>query len=767
MSMHRLRLTTGILALALSAASTFAVKPASWTHEQPKDFTTGELKNVIVNSRGEVLLSREAKVVLDADKQADAVNALAQSEDGTIYAATGPNGHIYKVRGEEATKLATLPDGNIFSLLFAKDGRLLAGTGGGDQAKIYVIDDKGEPSVFYQPAGAKYVWAMARGPQGQIYAATGIEGKLFVIDADGKAGKVLADLKPKNLLCIAFGTDAMIYLGTDEDGLIYRVSPSTGKPYVMYDAAEAEVSALAIDGEGNIFAATAAADQARPGRAVADKPGGKPDAEERSSGVGKSPESQPADETPKSDGAKAQPSAPTTAPKMLAMSALATRQAGTRPTAQGAAVSAAGAAGSGNAIYRIDTFGFVTEVFREPVIILDLAEADGTLYAATGNEGRIYAVTPREDNKSMIAKLEPAQVTALLRTDDGSMVAGTANAPRIFRVSQGYAAKGTLVSKPIDAGQIVKWGRIKWDAIVPTGTKLTVATRSGNVGDEESEAWDEWSPEVDATTAQQIASPGARFLQYRLTLEATQPDLTARLARLNIARIEENRPPLISGVEVLSVVEEAKKPTSNPKVKQLAGAANYGDESAPVPQFHYVVKWTSEDPNQDALIYEVFYRQVGQARWVRLAKELKEALHIWDSRTVPDGKYELRVVADDRLANALGSELKDARLSDPVVVDNTAPTVQINRVERLGKGGARLQVTATDELSAIAEAGYRVDSQEECRVLTADDEVFDSLEEPFTITLQDLEPGDHWVSIRVSDEHGNARYVTQMITVED
>ncbi|HON67864.1 MAG TPA: hypothetical protein PLS23_15350 [Phycisphaerae bacterium] len=765
--MHRSRWTVGVLAFTLAAAPTWAVKPETWTHEQPKDFSAGEAKNVVISSRGEVSLARESKVLYDAEKEAEAVNALAQAEDGAIYVATGPNGHIYRIVGEQATKFATLPEGNVFSLLLAEDGRLLAGTGGGDQAKIYAIDGKGEATLFHEPEGAKYVWAMARGVDGEIYAATGTEGKLFRIDADGKNGKVLADLKPKNLLCMAFGGDGMIYVGTDEDGLIYRINPETGKPYVMYDAAEAEISALAVDAEGNVFAATAAVDQARPGRAVADKPGGKPETAEPSK-ASKPAGSQPADgdepaAKPDKPARSADPDKAQTA--KVSVAALTTRQAGSpRPTATGAS---SGSSGGGNAIYRIDTFGFVTEVFREPVLILDLAEADGTLYVATGNEGRIYAVTPREDNKTMITKLEPIQVTSLLRMDDGSLVAGTANSPKVVRIGQGLARKGTLVSKPFDAGQIVKWGRIKWEAVVPTGTKLTVATRTGNVEDDESEAWDDWSEEMDATTGQQIPSPGARFLQYRLTFETTDPAQSARLSKLTIARMEENRPPLISSVEVLSAVEEAKKPTSNPKVKQVASSANYGDESAPQPQFHYVVKWSCEDPNQDTLVYEVFYRQAGDSRWIRLAKDVKETLHIWDTRTVPDGKYELRVVADDRPSNAPGTELRDARLSDLVLVDNTAPVVRVESVEREGKSGLRVHVLAVDALSPIAEAAYRLDSQEESRVLMADDDVFDSPEERLTIVLQDLEPGDHWLSIRVSDSQGNARYISERVTVGD
>lgn len=797
--MHRaLGITTAamaaILAIVLTTGQAWAVKPEHWLHEQPKDFVSGEAKDVVINSQGEVMLGRETKLLHDAEDEADTVNALAQGEDGKIYAATGSNGAIYCIDGEDVTKFATLPDGNIFSLVFAKNGRLLAGTGGGDKAKIYAISAQGKPSIFFEPKDAKYVWAMARGINGDIYAATGNGGQLFVIDADGKNGKVLAKVKPKNILCMAFGNDGMIYVGTDEDGLIYRINPTNGKPYVMYDATEAEISALVTDDEGNIYAATAAADQARPGRSVSDKPGGKPDSEGKSAKPSTKPAgSQPAtskgtekkdadkkkDDKKKDTGKKEEPKVkeekdaktPPAGPSKLASIAqmLASRMASaSKPTAKGASIATSSMSGSGNAIYRIDTFGFVTEVFREPVMILDLTEADGTIYAATGNEGRIYAIAPKQDRKSMICKLDASQVTSLLKLEDDTLIAGTANKPKLVKIGAGYADKGTLTSKPLDADQIVKWGRIKWDAVIPAGTKLTVATRTGNVSDEESDAWDEWSAEMDATTAQQIASPGARFMQYRLTLETTKPDATAKLSRLNIARIEENRPPLINGLEVRSVIEESKKPTGHPKAKQMAQQASLGgDSEVPPTQFQYIAKWTAEDPNQDTLMYEVFYRQAGNSKWIRMAKELKEPMHIWDTRTVPDGQYELKVTANDRGGNPPSSTLQDARVSDPFLVDNTQPQVRIERTEKVGKAGAKIHAIATDEASAIAEAAYKVDSEEDSHAIIADDDVFDSIEEPFTILLQDLESGDHWVSIRVTDDSGNSRYVVCTVATGD
>ena len=53
-----------------------------------------------------------------------------------------------------------------------------------------------------------------------------------------------------------------------------------------------------------------------------------------------------------------------------------------------------GEGAKGNAVYRIDRDGFVTEVFRQEVMILSLIERNGTLLVGTGSDGEIYQVSP-------------------------------------------------------------------------------------------------------------------------------------------------------------------------------------------------------------------------------------------------------------------------------------------------------------------------------------------------------------------------------------
>lgn len=746
------------MVIALVTSPSLAVKTAFWTHEQPKDFTGGDLDGVVVTSTGEVMLARETQVLYELEDEGQVVNALARAGDGRIYAATGPKGVIYQLDGNTLSEFAVLPEGGtVLSLLFARDGNLLAGTGGGDQARIYRIDGTGAASVFYEPPDAKYVWAMARDADGVVYAATGIEGQLHKIAADGASGEIIADVKPKNLLCLAIGPDGLLYTGTDEEGLIYRINPADHKSFVMYDAKEAEISSIVFDKLGNIYASTADADAARPGRAIADAPGGTPDHAETQprnqerkvitvTRVGDPASTQPADQAPATK--------PADAGGKTSSNGGDERSVGRSATATGK--------NAGNAIYRINAAGFVTEVFREPVMILAMVESNGTLYAATGNEGRIYSIRPDEEKITMLTRLEASQATTLLRLPPDRILIGTANAPALVEVADRFRGKGTLTSEPLDADQIVNWGRVMWKADVPAGTSLAISTRSSNVGDIESEAWDQWSPEMDAASARQISSFNARFLQYRVTLGTTVEDASPRLRQVKIARVEQNQPPLIKSLVVGAALDEAEKPGAPSKIKAATGAPGPG--GLPMPKYVWVARWEAEDPNDDDLVYDVFYRELGAERWIRLEKETSEDLHLWDTRTMPDGLYEVRVVASDVQANPPGTERTSARVSEAFRIDNTLPTIEIVSVEPVGRDGLRVHARMSDEASILTDASYTLNSNDEWWPLAADDDVFDSPNESATFTVKDLDPGEHRIAIRVRDEQGNTRYASRLAT---
>src|SRR5207237_2647844 len=112
--------------------------------------------------------------------------------------------------------------------------------------------------VICESNGVQYVWAVRQTPDGNDYAATGPTGKLFEIHPDG-SHRLLLDTGESNLLSLASGGNDNLYVGTDPHGLVYRVNRKTGQSFVLYNANESEIAALALDSRGNLYAATAEA----------------------------------------------------------------------------------------------------------------------------------------------------------------------------------------------------------------------------------------------------------------------------------------------------------------------------------------------------------------------------------------------------------------------------------------------------------------------------------------------------------------------------
>ena len=57
--------------------------------------------------------------------------------------------------------------------------------------------------------------------------------------------------------------------------------------------------------------------------------------------------------------------------------------------------------------------------------------------------------------------------------------------------------------------------------------------------------------------------------------------------------------------------------------------------------------WKAEDENDDELQYDVLYRREGDAAWKTLRRGLTDPLFVWDTTSVPNGTYVVRIVATD------------------------------------------------------------------------------------------------------------------------
>lgn len=807
-------LAPAILACGLIPAA-HAIQPQRWTHSTEADFEAGELEGVVVTNLGDLKLATAVETLGELPEDISVIYDLAIVGETTFIAA-GPAGKLLKWVDGQVTEVADLPDHQVFALLASNDGFVTAALSG-TAAKLVAYNADGDVlREIALPDGVRYVWDMATRADGdELVLATGPEGKIFRVNADGKT-TLLLDTAQANVLCLAEGDNGEIYAGTDTDGLVYRLD-ADGSAFVVYDAAEPEIGALLVAENGSVYVGTADAEQAKPGRIenASQEENGRPEpngeaaaadivgppaelptdpeplpldaaaasGDPASPSAARNADASPADAdlevnandnaaTVEDPGGVAEAAGPPSPEQLDALRAevrkrlLAARKSGkvgpgSGPSGQPAARPTRNAAGggsdkSGNAVYRIDPQGFVSEVFRESVAVLKLVEQPGGhILVGTGSEGQLYRVDPAAGETSVLNDLDAQQLLALTLAGDRILVGGS-NPASLVAMSDATAESGEYTSDIMDAQQVSLWGKMLVSVELGSDSGVTVETRSGNVADPEVAAWSPWAvagvvaPEAGRPALQPyelaVASPPARFLQYRLTLDRGDAAATPVVGKIELAYVTPNMRPSLSSLT-------ATYPAF-PGVDQPVSAA-------------MSVSWEATDDNGDRLLYDLEFKPAAASAdgWLPLAADLTDTSYAWDTRKVPDGRYHLRVTADDRLDNPGTMAMTARRLADPVLIDNTPPSADELSVNVAGTT-ATVTATAADAFSPIQSVAYALDDAKEYTPVLPDDLIYDSTTEAWSATLANLSPGGHSLTVRILDARGNATYTSTLFEIK-
>lgn len=99
-----------------------------------------------------------------------------------------------------------------------------------------------------------------------------------------------------------------------------------------------------------------------------------------------------------------------------------------------------------------------------------------------------------------------------------------------------YLSYGSYTSTIYDANPLLSWQTISWTADLPLGTSLTLQTRTGNTPTPDA-SWSDWSAAY-ANSGATITSSNARYIQYRVTLETTNTEVSPTLCDLTIAYVK-------------------------------------------------------------------------------------------------------------------------------------------------------------------------------------------------------------------------------------
>lgn len=276
---------------------------------------------------------------------------------------------------------------------------------------------------------------------------------------------------------------------------------------------------------------------------------------------------------------------------------------------------------------------------------------------------------------------------------DHSPAVLTAGPGALYLPSAGSAL--AFLSPAVDCGAPSLLGRAE---VAGTGAKLQV--RAGNSA-KPSEFWSGW---VAADQAQSL--PPSQYAQWKLLLD---PAGTARL--VSLAYRPANRPPVFEGGKVCAPGEVYVRMPSqlgdhlvrevHEKDSVFPGLAQGPAQDSP-PQTYFLqgfrmVSWKVEDPDGDDVTVKVEIRPEGSRSWLTLASRVTDPYYVFDARTLPGGRYAVRLTADDGPSNQEG-DASSAVLDLPVFeIDNEAPRVVLTPA-----GPGKLTVTATDNSSVQA-----------------------------------------------------------------
>jgi len=746
-----------LLALVLCGVATSGVADHTrrWRQATYEEFLKGTAKGVAVRSDGHLELAPKFTLVADAD--ASYLWSLRVDGAGALYAGGGSPAKVFRFGGNEKPK-TVFESTELLAQCIAFDvkGALYVGTS--PDGKVYKVTANGEKTVFFEPK-TKYIWDLSFGADGTLYVATGDKGQIYAVTPDGK-GELYYASDEAHVKVLGFDAKGNLLAGTEPNGRVLQISRAEEKSgkkkaetgaaegFVIYETAKREVTSLAVGADGSIYVA-----------AIGDK--------SRGGNAGQS-------------------------------TVITTTQGTTTITNVG--MQAGGAAvpfvafpqAISSSIYRITREGVPEEIWtsRDEVVYALGLNSDGRLLAGTGNNGSLLVIDGR-GVYAQLAKAGSSQITGISRAAGGKVFLCTANPGKVFSLGPEYEAEGTFESQSFDAKLYSEWGRIEWwGPPATTGAaknakdgkepRLEFFVRSGNTEDPGRE-WSAWRGPYTTTDAP-VEAPAARFLQWKAIIHDGRPG--DGIDWVSVAYQPKNVAPVIDGIVMQDPGVRAQIPLgivgqpANATLKQPPapnpsnpGGIVISTATAPMkfelqPQAaqqkgYQSVLWSAHDDNDDELKFTVYFRGENQKDWLLLKDNLDQKFYSWDTTSMPDGAYYLKILASDAPSNPPEQAFKAERESERFEVDNTTPTIGKIEASPTGMNADRsmgvsydFQFTASHPTSSIEKSQYSVDGGEWI-LLKPSRGISDFRTETYSFTARGLAPGEHTIAVRVYDRFEN------------
>jgi hypothetical protein len=642
-----------------------------------------------------------------------AVQVVRHGPDGALYAATLPGGKVYRLKTDATTE----QDDSSATVVF-------------DAAKL----DGATPGDGKTDAKSHYIWDLTFDAAGRLYIATGGPAAVYRVELDKSGTKPAGEPQlffksdEQHIRSLAWDAKGNLIAGSDGSGLVYRISQQ-GKGYVLFEAPRREITSVAVAANGTIYAAS-----------VGDK-------------------------------------SHNPLPPLPVQGAGAVSITIVQPGSLQAA-NASASVPEGSEIYALVEGQAPRKLWagKDDIVYALAAQTDGLL-ALTGNRGRVFRIND-DGSYADVAHLEAQQGLSLAVAQGsegmGGVLIGTGNTGKL--VFLGRSEKHEYSSDVLDAGALARFGRVE---VEPGSASYELLTRTGNV-EQPVRGWSDWQPLRDGV----VASPAGRFLQWKAVLHAT-----GSVGGVGVNYLPVNAAPVVDELVVVpgarfnSQAQVANQPPTVNIVLPSAGqAAVTVDSSAATPlqaakdRAAVTVRWAAHDDTGDDLSFALYLRGDGESVWRLLKADITDKAYSFDAALIPDGGYQIKVVASDAPSHTPGDALTGAKVSERFEVDTTPPVVSALKasLEPLicaglnCTGKIRVSFDAEDAFSPIAHAEYSLDAGP-WQYIEPVGGLSDSRREHYDVLIPvpaESKASEHLVAVRVYDRHDNVGVAKTVIAAE-
>jgi len=689
------------------------------------DFLKGDATHLAIDQHGRLTLGPALTEL--ADTSLPHLWTVVPERNGSLLVGSGNLGQVLRI-APDGTRSVVFDAAELeaHALALGPDGTIYVGTS--PDGRVYRVSPSGESRELFDPED-KYIWDLTVDAEGTVFVATGDKGRIYRIGADGE-GRVFYDTKATHVRALARAASGDLLAGTESPGRVFGID-GEGRGFLLLDAGLPEVSSLRVADDGVLYATA----------------------------VG----SASAQETPPAP-APSEPARvpiPSVSTEITGMSIVDVTAASGRPP--GGAPRKAGRSSGRGAVFRIRPDGVWDQIWTSgddaPYAVMP--EPQGSLLVATGAKGKIYRITGQPALTTLVARVPAQQVTAMLRDGEGRLLLASANPGKIFRLTAAPAEQGTYESDILDTESVSTWGTVSWRGQAPRDTRVRLFTRSGNTAAPD-ETWSRWSDPYSRADGQQITSPKARYLQWKLEAAGTRTQSPV-ITSVTVAYLQRNQRPAITDITVHPPGVVFQKPFSTGETEiagydadpvnggamgftasQVSAAAGVMMQGPALGRRGYqkglqTFIWKAEDGNEDDLSFELFYRREGETAWKALKRGLIEPIFVWDTTSVPNGTYVVKVVASDGPANPPGEALAAEQESAAFDIDNAPPRITVDGLSEKD-GSTVVTFTVTDEDSPVQRVEYSIDA-DRWRPIYPRDGIADSRREEFELRLNGATEG--------------------------